>query len=243
MELGKPVYCLGYSPVRRSGTVELKAPPVIGKYGPSVFLVTVPCPLSLSPPHPPLSVCLCLSPSLSLLPHIFLSPPSLSTSLAIYLSLSPPFPSFPPLFLSPPPLSLLPPPPLFLPPSPSLALFPLSPSTSPLSPSFPPFDPPPPPSLSHRLDGLVVNVSASRVDDPGFESRLRRDFFGSSHTSDLALLLLSLLLSSSSLLSSSLLLFIIIIISSSSSIVVVVINTPRSSLLCRWVVTHSGLHT
>ena len=31
----------------------------------------------------------------------------------------------------------------------------------------------------------MVKVSASRVEDPGFESRLRRDFSGSSHTSDL----------------------------------------------------------
>ena len=37
----------------------------------------------------------------------------------------------------------------------------------------------------HRLVGLVVKASASRVEDPGFESRLRRDFSGSSHTSDL----------------------------------------------------------
>ena len=37
----------------------------------------------------------------------------------------------------------------------------------------------------HRLVGLVVKASASRVEDAGFESRLRRDFFGSSHTSDL----------------------------------------------------------
>ena len=35
-----------------------------------------------------------------------------------------------------------------------------------------------------RLVGLVVKASASRAEDPGFESRLRRDFFGSSHTSD-----------------------------------------------------------
>ena len=28
------------------------------------------------------------------------------------------------------------------------------------------------------LDGLVVKASASRAEDPGFESRLRRDFFG-----------------------------------------------------------------
>ena len=32
--------------------------------------------------------------------------------------------------------------------------------------------------LSDRLVGLVVKASASRVEDPGFESRLRRDFFG-----------------------------------------------------------------
>ena len=32
-------------------------------------------------------------------------------------------------------------------------------------------------SLS-RLVGLVVKASASRAEDPGFESRLRRDFFG-----------------------------------------------------------------
>ena len=29
-----------------------------------------------------------------------------------------------------------------------------------------------------RLVGLVVKASASRVEDPGFESRLRRDFSG-----------------------------------------------------------------
>ena len=29
----------------------------------------------------------------------------------------------------------------------------------------------------HRLVGLVVKASASRAEDPGFESRLRRDFF------------------------------------------------------------------
>ena len=40
--------------------------------------------------------------------------------------------------------------------------------------------------LKNRLVGLVVKVSASRAEDPGFESRLRRDFFsGLSHTSDL----------------------------------------------------------
>ena len=36
-----------------------------------------------------------------------------------------------------------------------------------------------------RLAGLVVKASASGADDPGFESHLRRDFSGSSHTSDL----------------------------------------------------------
>ena len=39
--------------------------------------------------------------------------------------------------------------------------------------------------FSHRLGGLVVKASASRAEGPGFESRLRRDFSGSSHTSDL----------------------------------------------------------
>ena len=38
---------------------------------------------------------------------------------------------------------------------------------------------------SDRLVGLVVKASASRAEDPGFESRLRRDFSGSGHTSDL----------------------------------------------------------
>ena len=37
----------------------------------------------------------------------------------------------------------------------------------------------------HRLVGLVVKASASRAEVPGFESCLRRDFSGSSHTSDL----------------------------------------------------------
>ena len=36
-----------------------------------------------------------------------------------------------------------------------------------------------------RLVGLVVKASASGAEDPGFESRLRRHFSGSSHTSDL----------------------------------------------------------
>ena len=39
--------------------------------------------------------------------------------------------------------------------------------------------------LTHDLVGLVVKASASGAEDPGFESRLRRDFSGSSHTSDL----------------------------------------------------------
>ena len=34
------------------------------------------------------------------------------------------------------------------------------------------------PPLLHRLLGLVVKASASRAEGPGFESRLRRDFFG-----------------------------------------------------------------
>ena len=40
------------------------------------------------------------------------------------------------------------------------------------------------PVTIYSLDGLVVKVSAARVEDPGFESRLRWDFSGSSHTSD-----------------------------------------------------------
>ena len=36
-----------------------------------------------------------------------------------------------------------------------------------------------------HLAGLVAKASASGADDPGFESRLRREFSGSSHTSDL----------------------------------------------------------
>ena len=39
--------------------------------------------------------------------------------------------------------------------------------------------------LFYRLVGLVVNMSVSRAADPRFDSRLRRDFSGSSHTSDL----------------------------------------------------------
>ena len=33
-------------------------------------------------------------------------------------------------------------------------------------------------SLRDHLDGLQVKVSASRAEDPGFESCLRRDFSG-----------------------------------------------------------------
>ena len=36
----------------------------------------------------------------------------------------------------------------------------------------------------NRPVGLVVKASASRAEGPGFESRWRRDFSGSSHTSD-----------------------------------------------------------
>ena len=39
----------------------------------------------------------------------------------------------------------------------------------------------------YRLVGLVVKVSASGAEDPGFESSMRRYFFGSSHTTDLKL--------------------------------------------------------
>ena len=35
-----------------------------------------------------------------------------------------------------------------------------------------------------RLVGRVVKASAPRAEDSGFESRLRRDFSGSSHTTD-----------------------------------------------------------
>ena len=37
----------------------------------------------------------------------------------------------------------------------------------------------------NRLADLVVKASASGAEDPRFESRLRRDFSGSCHTSDL----------------------------------------------------------
>ena len=39
--------------------------------------------------------------------------------------------------------------------------------------------------MYNRLVGLVVKASASRAEDPGFKSCSRRDFSGSSHTSDL----------------------------------------------------------
>ena len=39
-------------------------------------------------------------------------------------------------------------------------------------------------SFTYRLVGLVVKASASRAEDPGFESHLRRIFSGLSHTSD-----------------------------------------------------------
>ena len=43
-----------------------------------------------------------------------------------------------------------------------------------------------PDTCHDRLVGLMVEASASRAEDPGFESRLSRgDFSGSSHTSDL----------------------------------------------------------
>ena len=38
--------------------------------------------------------------------------------------------------------------------------------------------------LSYCLAGVVVKASASGAEDPGFESCLRRDFSGSSRTSD-----------------------------------------------------------
>ena len=36
-----------------------------------------------------------------------------------------------------------------------------------------------------HLVGVVVKTSTSRIAEPGFDSRLRRDFSESSHTSDL----------------------------------------------------------
>ena len=40
------------------------------------------------------------------------------------------------------------------------------------------------PHARDHLAGQVVKASASGAEDPGFESRLRHDFSGSSHTSD-----------------------------------------------------------
>ena len=37
----------------------------------------------------------------------------------------------------------------------------------------------------NHLVGLLVKASVSGAEDPEFESRVRRDFSGSSHTSDL----------------------------------------------------------
>ena len=45
--------------------------------------------------------------------------------------------------------------------------------------------PPPFSEKKDRLVGLVVKACASRAEDPGFESHLRRDISGSSHTGDL----------------------------------------------------------
>ena len=39
--------------------------------------------------------------------------------------------------------------------------------------------------MTHSFVGLVAKASTSRAEDPGFESRLRWDFPGSSHASDL----------------------------------------------------------
>ena len=60
------------------------------------------------------------------------------------------------------------------------------------------FPPPPPPKKKknmmkidstvterYHFVGLVVKASASRTEDPGFESRSRRDFSGSTHTNEL----------------------------------------------------------
>ena len=41
------------------------------------------------------------------------------------------------------------------------------------------------PLTPNRLVGLQIKASASRAGDPGFESRLRRDFSESNNTSDL----------------------------------------------------------
>ena len=69
--------------------------------------------------------------------------------------------------------------------------FSLSQGMSTLPPPLPPFitspvSLTPSPAVVDRLVGLVVKASASKAEDPEFESRLCRDFFtGSSHTSDL----------------------------------------------------------
>ena len=42
-----------------------------------------------------------------------------------------------------------------------------------------------PVTIHHRLVGLVVKTPASGAEDPGFESRLQRNFSRSSHTNDL----------------------------------------------------------
>ena len=41
--------------------------------------------------------------------------------------------------------------------------------------------------LCYRLVDLLVKASASGAEDPGFESRLQRDFSGSRHTNGLKL--------------------------------------------------------
>ena len=41
--------------------------------------------------------------------------------------------------------------------------------------------------VEYMCVGLVVKASSSRAEDPGFESRLRREFFWVSHTSDLTI--------------------------------------------------------
>ena len=57
--------------------------------------------------------------------------------------------------------------------------------TSPPLPLPSPPVPPHPPLHPDRLVGLVVKAFPSRVEDPGFESCLRRGFAGSSHSGDL----------------------------------------------------------
>ena len=65
----------------------------------------------------------------------------------------------------------------------SLRVFHRSYSPSPPLPS--PRSIPPHDSLTDRFVGLVVKALASKAEDPEFKSRLRRDFSGSSRTSDL----------------------------------------------------------